>query len=193
MRHLVAVIASALLLSACAATIPPVEVTRFHLGEAPSAASAAIEPLGSSDPQSLEFRTYAAAVSRQLARLGYGEAAAASPYIAAIAITRDTRAALRRRSPVTIGVGGGTGGYGGGIGIGASFGLGGNKARETVIVELSVRLIARKDRSTLWEGRARTEAPANAPGAQPGLAADALAVALFRDFPGVSGQTVTIR
>jgi hypothetical protein len=44
----------------------------------------------------------------------------------------------------------------------------------------------------VWEGRAETQAPANAPAAQPGLAADKLASALFKDFPGESGRTITV-
>ena len=46
--------------------------------------------------------------------------------------------------------------------------------------------------AVVWEGRAQTEAPGNAPAAQPGLAADKLARALFQDFPGESGRTITV-
>ena len=55
-----------------------------------------------------------------------------------------------------------------------------------------VQIRNRADKSVIWEGRAETEAPASAPAAQPGLAADKLAAALFKDFPGVSGQTVRV-
>ena len=48
------------------------------------------------------------------------------------------------------------------------------------------------DGAVVWEGRAQTEAPGNAPSAQPGLAADKLARALFQDFPGESGRTITV-
>jgi hypothetical protein len=48
------------------------------------------------------------------------------------------------------------------------------------------------DDLVVWEGRAQTEAPNTAPAAQPGLAADKLARALFQDFPGESGRTITI-
>ncbi len=181
-------------LPGCAATIPPVEVTRFHLGQAIAPGAVMIEPLSPGDSQSLEFRTYAAAVSQAMAGVGLsaGEGGA-TPYIAAIEVVRDTRTAVRKRSPVTIGIGGGTGGWsGGGVGLGASFGLGGSGAREAVVTRLSVRLMKRSDRSVIWEGRAQTEAPANAPSAQPGLAAEKLATALFKGFPGESGKTVLV-
>ena len=38
-------------LSACAASIPPVEVTRFHLGQQPAAGAATIEAAASGCPE----------------------------------------------------------------------------------------------------------------------------------------------
>jgi hypothetical protein len=180
-------------LAACTASIPPVEVTRFHLGQVIPAGNVAIVPVVGGDSQTLEFRTYAAAVARELARLGYTEAATAlTPLIAEVDFSRGTRTDFARRSPVTIGVGGGSYGGGLGIGIGTSFGVGGNRSRETVLTRLSVRLKTRSDGKPVWEGRAETQAPAGAPSAQPGLAADKLATALFKGFPGRSGETITI-
>ncbi len=191
---LITTMALSLGLSACTATIPSVQVTRFHLGQPITPGAAAVEALNKADSDSLEFRTYAAAVSRAMTSVGLPEGTGiATPYVAVIDVMRDSRAALRKRSPITIGIGGGTGGWGGGgVGIGASFGLGGSGARETIITRLSARLIKRADRSVIWEGRAETESPSSAPAAQPGLAADKLAKALFKDFPGVSGKTVTV-
>jgi hypothetical protein len=180
-------------LSGCAATIPPVEVTRFHAGVSASPAAISIVPLGGGDPQGLEFRNYAAAVSRQLATLGYSDTGdSKSPYVAEVDYSRGTRTDFAKRSPVTIGVGGGTGGGGFGIGLGTSFGIGGNGTRETVLTRLTVRIKMRVDGKAVWEGRAETAAPARAPAAQPGLAAEKLARALFKDFPGVSGSTITV-
>jgi hypothetical protein len=181
------------LLGGCVASIPPVEVTRFHLGQAIAPGAVVIEPVVVADSGSIEFRTYAAAVAKAMAGAGLiAGTDAKSPWLVKMDVTRTTRGAVRRRSPVTIGVGGGTGGYGSGVGLGASFGLGGSGGRETVITKLSVRLMNRSNRSTVWEGRAETAAPANAPAAQPGLAADKLATALFKDFPGESGKTVLV-
>jgi hypothetical protein len=180
-------------LGGCAATIPPVEVTRFHTGLANRPASFVVAPLPGGDPQGLEFRVYAAAVAKQMTALGFGETSdSKSPYIVEVDYLRGTRTDFAKRSPVTIGVGGGTGGGGFGIGLGTSFGIGGGGTRETVLTRLSVRMKSRLDGKAVWEGRAETEAPARAPSAQPGLAAEKLARALFKDFPGVSGSTITV-
>ena len=180
-------------LSACAATIPPVEVTRFHVDQPITPAAVAILPVPGGDPQGLEFRTYGSAVAKQLAALGYAEATdAKSPFIAEVDYSRGTRTDVARRSPFSIGIGTGSYGRHGGIGIGTSFGVGGGVTSETVITRLSVRIKARADGKPLWEGRAETSAPARAPAAQPGLAAEKLASALFKGFPGKSGETITV-
>jgi Domain of unknown function (DUF4136) len=185
-----AIIGAALALGGCAASIPPVQVTRFHLGNTIAPDTIAVQP----GIMTLEASTYRAAVEREFNRLGFATAgdSRAARYTFSATATRDTRAALARRSPVTIGIGGGTGGYGGGVGLGASFGIGGNKSRENVITNLSVQLRRTSDQTVVWEGRAQTEAPENAPAAQPGIAADKLAAALFRDFPGESGRTISV-
>jgi hypothetical protein len=176
-------------LCGCVASIPPVEATRFHLGQAIAPGTVAIEPLGGGDPQNMEYRTYAAAAATALAGAGFTAAEEAnSPYIAAVGVSRDSRQGAQKRSPISIGIGGGTGGFGGG----ASFGIGGSKSGGTVLIQMSIRLMKRADRSTIWEGRAKTQAPATSPAVQPGLAAPKLANALFKDFPGVTGQTITV-
>lgn len=178
-------------LGACVATIPPVEVTRFHLNQPIPPGTVATAALPGLDPTGLEFRTYAFAVERQLGRLGFA-VGDKSEYIAEIGYFRDTRERVASRSPVTIGIGGGSFGRGGGIGIGTSFGVGGGGSRADIVSHLEVRLKRRGDARPLWEGRAQTVAPQNAPAAQPGLAADKLAVALFADFPGESGRTIEV-
>lgn len=180
-------------LSGCAASIPPVEVTRFHSTPKLSAGAAAIEPVSGADAQSLEFRSYSAAVAREVTKLGLTEASGANtPYVITLDVSRDTREGLAKRSPVTIGIGGGSFGRSGGVGIGTSFGFGRNRPNEVVVTRMAVQIRNRADKAVIWEGRAETEAPARAPAAQPGLAADKLATALFKDFPGVSGQTVRV-
>ena len=180
-------------LSACAATIPPVEVTRFHVDQPMTPAAIAILPAPGGDTQGLEFRTYGAAVAKQLAALGYLEASdLKSPFIAEVDYTRGTRTDVARRSPFSIGIGTGSYGRGGGFGIGTSFGVGGGGTRDTVTTRLSVRIKARVDGKPVWEGKAQTSAPANAPAAQPGLAAEKLAAALFKGFPGKSGETISV-
>jgi Domain of unknown function (DUF4136) len=181
------------MLGGCAATIPPVEVTRFHTGAGVTAGDIALLPVDGVDAQSLEFRTYAAAVAQQLSRLGYKEVnAATTPYVAELEIARGVRDEPNRRSPVTIGVGGGTFGRNVGLSVGTAIGLGDSGPKQTIITKLSVRMKNRADGKPFWEGRAETAARANAPAAQPGLAAQKLADALFRGFPGKSGETVVV-
>jgi hypothetical protein len=178
-------------LAGCAAAIPPVEVTRFHLGQSPNAGSVALQAAPGIASESLEFGAYKAAVARELARLGYAEARGVAAYRATIGYDRTSRT-MERRSPITIGVGGGSFGGGVGIGVGTSFGLGA-KSRTLVMTRLSVQIRRASDSLVVWEGRAETEAPENAPAAQPGLAADKLARALFQGFPGESGRTITVK
>jgi Domain of unknown function (DUF4136) len=181
-------ISTALALGGCAASIPPVQVTRFHLGG--EIVRAPVAPVVVEN--SLERAAYDAAVARELARLGFAAGGSDARYTFSSEVTRDARAAAPKRSPISIGIGGGTGGYGGGVGAGVSFGLGGNRSGETVVTRLSVQLRERGGKGVVWEGRAETAAPSNAPASQPGLAADKLATALFKDFPGESGRTISV-
>lgn len=191
MRTALSAITAALLLPACASSIPPVEVTRFHLNQAIALAAVAVAAQPGTDGSSIEFRTFAIAVSRELSRLGFAEGQAGA-YVAEVAHDRDTRERLAKRSPFSIGIGGGSFGRNVGIGVGTSIGIGGTRNRDVVVSRLSVRLKRKSDASVVWEGRAETEAAANAPAAQPGLAAEKLARALFADFPGESGATVLV-
>ncbi len=171
----------------CAASIPPVAVTRFHLG--PDIARAPVRAQGDS---TLESAAYVAAVSQAMAKSGFADAGlnAAHDYIAKVTHSRLTREQAKR-SPFSIGIGGGSIGRNVGVGVGTSIGIGGG-VRQIIVTRLSVQLMRRSDQQVVWEGRAETEAPSNAPAAQPGLAAGKLADALFKDFPGVSGQTISV-
>ncbi len=191
MRNLVLASAAMLLLPACTAKLPPVEVTRFHVSETIAPGAIAIAPMDDFDGNSIEFRTYAIAVSRELARLGFAEGTN-PPYSAEVGYSREARDRLSKGSPVTIGIGGGSFGRHVGVGLGTSFGIGGDNSRKIIISRLEVRLKRAPDGTVVWEGRAQTEAPSNAPAAQPGLAADKLSRALFAGFPGESGKTIAV-
>ncbi len=177
-------IAAALGVALCSGAVAkPVQVTRFAAqGEivrgpaAPFAAAAG-----------LEQSTYDAAVSRELAQAGFA-AEGAPRYTYTTEVTKDVRRNPVRRSPVTIGIGGGTGGYGGGIGIGGSFGIGNSRSRDTTMTTLFVQLRDRASGKVVWEGRA--EAESTAPG---GERIERLAAALFRDFPGQTGRTISVK
>jgi hypothetical protein len=183
-----------LAVSGCVAPIPAVEVTRFHTGQASYQGLMVIRAAEGLNAESLEFRTYAMAVTKEMTSVGLIDSqSATSPWVAEIAYTRGTLTERAKPSPVSIGIGGGTSSGGVGIGVGTSFPLGGGGTRETVITRLSVRLLSRLDGKPVWEGRAETQAPASAPASQPGLAAAKLASALFTGFPGKSGETITVK
>lgn len=190
--------ASAVLLAGCATTVPPVEVTRFHLGEPIARGTVMVMPLGDGEP-SLEYRSYVVAVEQELARHGYTIAQdnLGTEFVADVDFVRANRVAPRERSPVSIGLGAGgfSGGRRSGLGLGGglSFGLGGGKSGDIVVSELSVRLKRRQGDDVIWEGRAQTEARGSNPAAQPGMAAEKLARALFAGFPGRSGETITVK
>jgi hypothetical protein len=64
---------------------------------------------------------------------------------------------------------------------------------DRVWTELRVRIQRRSDATVAWEGRAEAEARAGSAAAERAAAVDALATALFRDFPGESGRTIRAR
>lgn len=192
----------ALALAGCATTapLPPTESVRYHRGpETVGRGTIAVEPLATG-PVSLEFETYAAAVRGELARSGYTPAApgATPQYVAVVSYTRANRVGPPRRSPISIGLGGGgfSGGRrGGGVGLGGGVGfpIGGGGNSALVVTELSVTIKQRVDQSPVWEGQAQTAADARAAGADAGAQAAKLASALFTGFPGESGRTIEVR
>ncbi|MBT2187954.1 hypothetical protein [Sphingobium nicotianae] len=193
-RHIMASALPALLLTGCATALAPVDVTRFHGDAVARQGRVLLVPGDAADAGSLEFRTTANAVGAALTRTGFSVVdGGAADFEAVIDTTRDTLApAEQRRSPVSVGVGGSTGSYGSGLGLGIGINLSG-KPKPVVATRLRVQLRRVSDRTAIWEGRAETQAKQGTPAAQPGLAAGKLADALFRDYPGPSGQTITVK
>ena len=204
MRHLSAtlLVAASLALGGCATAVPPVEVTRFHgnaaAGWAPGTRYGVdTSPLGdaaaASSAPSLEWSSYRAAVEQQLQRQGLVAALAGerAPLRVRIGFDRSAQVSAMRRSPVSVGVGGSTGSYGSGVGLGIGLNLGGGP-RRMADLQLSVRIDDAATGQAVWEGRALTAVPVKAPAAQPSLAAAKLAEALFKDFPGESGRTISV-
>lgn len=181
-------------LSACTTPVGPVEVTRFHLPEAPLARGAiTVEPAAGMDGASLEYRSYAAAVARQLTLLGYSEqAAGGAPQVALVRIEQSRFQPGRNGNPVSVGVGGGTGSYGGGVGLGIGIDLSGPPP-EQVDTQLSVMIKDRASGQSLWEGRSRFSVSAKSPLAGTQLGAAKMSEALFKDFPGHSGETILVK
>lgn len=140
-------------------------VTRFHLGQPVARAEIRIEPADPARASAPEFAPTAAAVERELSRLGWTVAQGnlRSEQVARVTLGQTSRPSGTRR--------------GGDI----------------VTTELSVRIQRRSDATVAWEGRAQLEAQAGSPLAAPAAAVDRLATALFQDFPGESGRTITVR
>jgi hypothetical protein len=183
-------------LSGCATPVGPVEVTRFHLPDTAMLGRGPIrvEPAQGEDGASIEFRTYAAAVARELTRIGYTEALPGGPIggqVAVLSVDRETLIPERRGSPVSVGVGGGTGSFGSGVGLGLGINLSGPPPKQ-VETRMSVMIRDRSGSQNLWEGRASFVVRADAPVAQTTLGAAKMAQALFKDFPGQSGETIRV-
>lgn len=182
------------LLTACVVPTGPVEVTRFNRaaeGVPYGTGSFAVVLAGeSASDQSLAGSPYLAAVAREMQRVGYRDNISNSDVIAEVRFGATT---IRpdRRSPVSVGVGGSTGGYGSGLGVGLGFNLGGGSGTQ-LQTTLAVRILRRSDKVVIWEGTTIQQAKAGSPAAQPGIAASKLAEALFKDFPGVSGETIRV-
>jgi len=193
--------AAALALGGCATAVPPVEVTRFHTsapaGWAPgtryAVATATLDGAPGAGMPSLEWNSYRAAVDQQLQRQGLVAAGSneRAPLLVRISFDRAEQLPEGRRSPVSVGVGGSTGSYGSGVGLGIGINLGGGPKRMADL-QLSVRIDNAATGQALWEGRALTAVPEKAPANQPSLAAAKLAEALFKDFPGESGRTISV-
>lgn len=184
--------AAVVALGACASASPRgTEVTRFHLGQSIPAQTVNIQLADPARAGSLEFDSFIAVVVAELANAGFvvedGEAA---ELIAAVDVQRGMQQRAPRRSPFSVGVGGGS--FGGNVGVsgGVSMPVGGSRGGEIFVTELEVKLIRRAERAISWEGRAVriTESGEGSPTA----VVQQLASALFSDFPGESGKTVTV-
>lgn len=177
----------------------PIDVTRYHLSQPFERTTVRVEPMTGAMDVSPEFRVYADAVQNALAKLGYTPATSDREpgYIATVSFTRATRGYIQDRPPVTIGLGGGSfsgGRGGGGVGLGGdvSFGVGKGKKHEILASQLWVQLRRKAGESVIWEGRAETTG-VGINDNQPAATAQRMADALFKDFPGESGITITVK
>lgn len=189
-------LAASLTLSGCVAPVGPVEVTRFHAPDIAALGHGTIrvEPApGQADD--MEFRTYAGAVAHELTRLGYTEplpGESSSQQIAVLSLERHRYQPQRNSNPVSVGLGGGTGSYGSGVGVGVGIDLSGPPP-EQVETKLSVTIREQASERHLWEGRAAFSVRASSPMAQTSLGAAKMAEALFKGFPGESGETILVK
>jgi hypothetical protein len=159
-----------------------VDVARFHLGEPVARAQIAIEPFDKADANRPEFPAYAAAVGRQLSRLGWTvvPSTTQSEQIALVDLEQGSREAIAALSAARIG-----------RGVSGTAPAGTSANVTATLLEVAIR--RRSDGTVFWEGRAVDEAPTGSSGASRTAAVERLAGALFRDFPGESGHTIRVR
>lgn len=189
-------LAAALALSGCIAPTGPVEVTRFHAPDIStlSKGTIAVEPAPGHDASSLEWKAYQAAVERQLGLVGYSTvpAGTASTQVAQLRLSRESFQPARSSSPVSVGVGGSTGSFGSGLGVGIGINLS-PPPSEQVRTDLGVIIRDRASGTALWEGRANFTVRTGSPLAATSLGAAKMAEALFKGFPGQSGETIAVK
>ncbi len=158
------------------------EVARFHLGEPVARAQIAIEPFDKADANRPEFPAYAAAVGRQLSRLGWTvvPTTTGSEQIALIDLEQGSREAIAALSAARIG-----------RGVSATLPAGTSADVTASLLEVAIR--RRSDGTVFWEGRAVGEARTGSPQAARTAVVERLAEALFRDFPGELGRTIRLK
>ena len=152
------------------------EVTRVHLGQPVARGRIAVEAVDAADANMPEFGSYAAAVGAQLSRLGWTVVTAAGQgeQVALVDVEQGSRGSLQGRGMRT--------------GAAAAPAAAG-RASDAQAVMLEVSIKRRSDGSVIWEGRALGEAA----GSGRTAAVQRLSEALFRDFPGESGRTISTR
>lgn len=180
-----------LLLSACMIPTGPVEVTRFNRVAEGIVYGTGSFAVTATSGDTLALSPYLAAVQREMERVGYSKALEGSDVIAEISVQR-VQFNGNDRNPVSVGVGGSTGSYGSGVGVGVGLNLNALGDQRGIETTLNVRIVRTSDKLVIWEGRATQRGALNSPAAQPGIASSKLAEALFKDFPGTNGETVTI-
>jgi hypothetical protein len=159
-----------------------IEVARFHLGEPVARAQIAVEPFDKADGNRPEYPAYAAAVGRQLTRLGWTvvPTATGSEQVALIDLEQGSREAVAALTAARIG-----------RGVSGTAPAGASANVTATLLEVAIR--RRSDGTVFWEGRAVGEARTGSPEAVRTTAVERLAEALFRDFPGESGRTIRLR
>lgn len=157
------------------------EVTRFHLGDVIAAGEVVIEPRFATPIAPVStFASDALAVTDELRRLGFTPGdRRGSEFIATVDVAAGTPLQLQARTPAR-GEAAPTAPV-----TPAIAAAGENQA------QLAVQLKRRSDGSIVWEGRARMPHAAGQPVSQAQVTR--LAGALFRDFPGPSGETIRVR
>jgi len=167
------------------------EVSRFHLDKPIAKQPVYLKPADGTKADSLEYGQYASIVSAELAALGFPQAQSPdAPLTATLGIQRGLQPVPPKRSPFSIGIGGGS--FGGNVGVGGSVNVpvGGSAGGQMYVTQLAVTLIATDENAVKWEGTAVRTGESGPE--SPTATMQALARALFQDFPGPSGKTVKV-
>ncbi len=186
-------VAAMTLLSACASA-PAAQVVRFHGNQPAQRGTVHMVPANPAMAGTLEFKAQAAPLAAELTRIGFVvvEDAAQAQFTAMIDVGIAQTANASRTSGLTIGIGGGF--SSGNVGIGSSVQLpvgGQQQPAMTGATTLAVRISDKATGQAVWEGRATANATdGNGPVGTPAVAP--LAGALFRDFPGPNGRSVSV-
>jgi hypothetical protein len=176
-------------LAACATT-PRADVQRFHLSQPIPKGSVHVAPADAAAAGSLSAQVQGQAVAAELTRLGFTiePDRQKAEYLALFQVTETARPGQARGPRMSVGIGGGTS-IGRNVGIGGSVNVpvGPTPQPGTVrTTTLAVTISRQSDKTMVWEGRASKEVRDG------GQNFPVLANALFRDFPGPSGQTVRV-
>jgi len=180
------------LISACATSNSrDTEVTRFHLGTPIAKEAVHIKPADGTTADSLEYQQYFGVVAAELTAAGFTTSESSdAPLTAMVDVQRGLQQVPPKRSPVSIGIGGGS--FGGNVGVGGSVNVpvGGSAGGQMYVTRLAVTLVSTAENAVAWEGSAVRTGEAGPE--SPTATMQALARALFQDFPGESGKTVKV-
>lgn len=169
------------------------EVTRFHQMSTPGG-SVAIVAADERKSGGIEFSNYARFTESRLSAAGFRPASGTEPdYVAQLDYWQQpVDGAYDDSGPrVSFGIGGASFGRHSsvGVGVGTSFDLNDRNHRGHIALRTVTLVIERRaDGTRVFEGRAQSMGPAgNFPGA-----VSAMIDAIFTNFPGESGKTITV-
>ncbi len=168
------------------------EVTRFNQLPAPGG-SVAIVAADERKSGGLEFNAYAQLAASRLSASGFRPASGADPdYVAQLDYWQQpVDGAYDDSGPrLSFGIGGASFGRHSsvGVGVGTSFDLNDRNRDQIALRTVTLVIVRRADGARVFEGRAQSTGPArNFPGAVP-----TMIDAIFTNFPGESGKTITV-
>lgn len=194
MKAASAILSTALLLSlgACATT-PSANVLRFHQNQPMERGTIYLRPANPQMAGGLEFQAQANAVATQLQAQGFTVVSTpqTAQFTAIVNVETTERMAPARQSGLSIGIGGGFSSGNVGVGTSVNVPVGGQpRADVATTTTLSVAIVSNPGNQSVWEGRSSLGTDAG--GQQGTTLTPVLAKTLFTDFPGPSGQTVSV-